>query len=126
MTPQAAGWVYDVVLTQRYKESIGAIMWTGARENRRDEGKGAAFLSVCPCQYGPCGRCGDGRPELCKQKPVVSPETRILSPNGWALTPVWRSGRPCCWVCPTVARPAEPEPEPAVVQLELFALAGAS
>lgn len=117
MTPAAADWVYDVVLTQRYKESVGAIMWTGARENRRDEGKGAAFLEVCPCRYGQCGRCSDGRPDLCAHRawnPGISPETHIVSQRGYALARVWRRGRPCAWVCSSVR----------AGQMELFALAG--
>jgi hypothetical protein len=115
VTPEAADWVYDVVLTRRYKESAGAIMWTGARENRRDEGAGASFLRMCECQYGPCGRCSDGRPELCGHRawtPALSPDTYIQDRHGHALNRVWRSGKPCAWLCSTVR----------LGQLELFAV----
>jgi hypothetical protein len=46
MPAEAAAWIYDVVLTQKYKESCGAIMWTGAGPSRRDEGMGPAFLAL--------------------------------------------------------------------------------
>jgi hypothetical protein len=103
MTPEAADWVYDVVLTRRYKESTGAIMWTGARENRRDEGKGAAFLRMCCCQYGLCGHCGDGRPDRCSHRewtPPAQPATHLMDRRGMVLASVWRSGKPCAWLCP--------------------------
>lgn len=105
VTPDEARWVYDVVLTRRFKESAGAIMWTGARENRRDEGGGMAFLALCACQYGLCGRCGDGRPDLCSHRewtPPFAPETYIQDRRGHALRRVWRSGKPCAWLCPSV------------------------
>lgn len=117
MTPAAADWVYDVVLTQRFKESVGAIMWTGAGADRRDEGRGAAFLRMCACQYGPCGRCGDGRPDRCAHRgwtPPLVPDGWIQSRRGLAVGAVWRSGKACAWLCPTVV----------LGQLELFALAG--
>jgi hypothetical protein len=117
VTLDEADWVYAVVLTQRYKESAGAIMWTGARENRRDEGQGAAFLRMCDCQSGLCGRCSDGRPERCAHRawtPPSVPETHIQDRRGHALDPVWRAGKPCAWLCSTVR----------LGQLELFAAAG--
>jgi hypothetical protein len=118
MTPAAADWVYDVVLTQRYKESAGAIMWTGAREQRRDEGQGAVFLRTCACQFGLCGRCSDGRPDRCPHRdwsPPVVPETYVQDRSGYAIARVWRSGKPCWWLCPSAR----------VGQLELFAVGGA-
>lgn len=117
MTPEAAAWVYDVVLTRRYLESVGAIMWTGKGDDRHDEGQGPAFLALCDCQFGPCGRCAGGRPDLCAHaawNPGISPETYIVSPRGYALARVWRRGKPCRWVCTSV-KPG---------QMELFALAG--
>jgi hypothetical protein len=119
MPTEDAAWIYDVVLTRKYLESVGAIMWTGAGANRRDEGQGPVFLAKCACQYGQCGRCSDRRPELCSHRawnPGISPETYIVSQRGYALARVWRSGRPCRWLCSSVR----------VGQLELFALAGAS
>jgi hypothetical protein len=117
MPAEAAAWIYSTVLTRRYLESVGAIMWTGAGANRRDEGQGPAFLALCDCRYGLCGRCSGGRPDLCAHRnwsPGISAETYIVSPRGYALARVWRSGRPCRWLCPSVR----------VGQLELFALAG--
>lgn len=105
MTHEATDWVYDVVLPQRYLESAGAIMWTGARENRRDEGHGVAFLRLCACQYGPCGRCGDGRPDRCAHRewtPPFMPATYLQDRRGMAIAAVWRSGKACAWLCPTV------------------------
>jgi hypothetical protein len=117
MPTEDAAWIYDVVLTRKYLESVGAIMWTGAGASRRDEGMGPAFLALCACQYGQCGRCSDGRPELCSHRawnPGISPEAYIVSQRGYALARVWRRGRPCRWLCTSVR----------VGQLELFALAG--
>lgn len=120
MRPEAADWVYDVVLTQRYKESAGAIQWTGkqATGTWRDEGPGAAMLRTCPCQYGLCGRCADGRPDRCAHRdwtPPLSPETYVHGRrHGAAVARVWRKGKPCAWLCPNVR----------LGQLELFALAG--
>lgn len=117
MTPAAADWVYREVLTQRFRESAGAVMWTGAREHRRDEGPGAAMLRTCRCQYGLCGHCGDGRPDRCTHRnwtPPAGPDTWIQGRGGAALVPVWRVGKPCAWLCPNAR----------VGQLELFALAG--
>ncbi len=121
MTPDAADWVYDVVLTRRYKESVGAIMWTGAREHRRDEGQGAAFLRKCACQYGPCGHCGDGRHDRCghrEWRPPASPCTYVQNPRGHALTAVWPSGTACAWLCPCVC------PAPVAPPIEQLALVG--
>jgi hypothetical protein len=120
VTPAAADWVYEHVLTQRYKESAGAIMWTGARENRRDEGRGAAFLRMCCCQYGLCGRCGDGRTDRCGHRewsPPLTPDTWLQTQDGWAVAGVWRSGKACWWLCSTAAA--------GLGQLELFAVGGA-
>lgn len=114
MTPEQARWVYDVVIPLRYKESVGAVMWTGARENRRDGGQGMAFLAMCACQYGLCGRCGDGHPERCSHanwEPGVHADTGIIAVSGASVAQVWRKGRPCYWLCPTVR----------VGQLSLFA-----
>jgi hypothetical protein len=109
--PEEADWVYDVVLTQRYKESTGCIMWTGAREKRRDEGPGKAMVRKCECEYGLCGRCSDGRPDRCAHRdwtPPTSPETWIQNPRGLALTAVWRAGAPCHWLCPTASTGVDP------------------
>ncbi|MHB1139887.1 MAG: DUF6248 family natural product biosynthesis protein, partial [Microthrixaceae bacterium] len=104
MTTEAADWVYGVVLTRRYKESAGAIMWTGARENRRDGGAGAAFLRSCPCEVRLCGRCGDGRPDRCAHRswsPGPTPATFVQDHRGMAVAEVWRAGTACSWVCAT-------------------------
>lgn len=120
MPPSAADWVYDVVITRRYKESAGAIMWTGKGDDRRDEGYGAVMLRTCPCQYGPCGHCGLGRHHRCTHRrfaPTVSPATYVQNPRGYALTPVWTAGKPCAWRCPCVC----PAPvTPPLEQLSLF------
>lgn len=105
MTPAEADWVYDVVLTQRYKESVGAVMWTGARELRRDEGRGRAFVRTCECFWGPCGWCGDGRPDKCAHRDgrvgaAREPLTSIITAAGYALIDVWTVGRGCKWNCP--------------------------
>ncbi len=105
MTPEAAGWVYDVVLTRRYKESVGAIEWTGARENRRDAGLGAAMVRGCECQFGLCGHCGDGRPDRCSHRewtPPLVPETYLQDRSGYVVAEVWRTGKACAWLCPNV------------------------
>lgn len=126
MKPAAADWVYEHVLTQRFKESAGAIEWTGARENRRDEGAGAARLRWCPCQWGPCGRCSDGRHDRCAHKgewrPPATPATWIQDRAGHALTAVWMPGRPCAWRCSCVC--PQPDSDP-VEQMALFAVGGA-
>lgn len=134
MTDDAAGWVYDIVLTQRYKESAGAIMWTGKGANRRDEGEGRAFIACCECQYGPCGRCSDGRHERCTHhhwRPTPGPATHVVNQRGYALNAVWMSGKACVWRCSCGCPAPKPvvevaaAPEPVFEQLDLFALAGA-
>lgn len=116
MTPEAADWVYRHVLTDRLKESSGAIMWTGSGPDRRDEGRGAAMLRTCRCQYGRCHRCLLGSHDGCTGIRVTGPAARVLDRTGLALAEVWPSGRPCAWQCPCGCR--------GVGQLELFALAG--
>lgn len=118
MTPEAADWVYDVVLTQRYKEGSGAIMWTGAREQRYDGGHGAAFLRACPCETVLCGHCGDGRTHRCTHRswaPPPVPAAWVVDRAGMAVAAVWMSGRPCRWLCANAPRG----------QLDLFAVGGA-
>ena len=118
MTPEAADWVYEHVLTRRYKESAGAIEWTGAREKRRDEGRGPLRLRECPCWYGLCGRCGDGRPDRCSHRewaPPFVPAARVQNRRGMVVADVWLVGKPCSWLCPNVR----------LGQLELFAVGGA-
>jgi len=120
MTPEAADWVYDVVLTQRFKESAGAIEWTGARENRRDEGRGRIRVRECPCEWRLCGRCADGRPDRCAHRdwtPSVGPVAYIQNRRGGVVGEVWPAGKPCAWLCSTVVAGS-------LGQLELFALAG--
>lgn len=117
MNSAAADWVYTVVLTRRYLESCGAIMWTGKGAGRKDEGHGAVMLRTCPCQWGPCGHCTVGRHHRCTHRrfaPTASPATYIQNPRGCALTPVWMVGQPCAWRCPCVC------PAPALEQLVLF------
>lgn len=136
MPAAAADWVYDRVLTRRYKESTNAIDWVGARENRRDEGKGAAFLRVCSCQYGPCGHCSAGRHDRCshrERQPAPACTTYLQNSAGLAIAEVWRSGKPCAWLCTCdcrTAAPVDPEqptvmaPELVFEQISLFELAG--
>lgn len=119
MPREAADWVYDVVLTQRFKESAGCIQWTGFRKTGtwRDEGPGAVMLRTCPCEYGLCGRCADGRPDRCAHRewtPPLVPAAYVQNRRGMAIAKVWRSGKPCTWLCPNVR----------LGQLELFAPAG--
>lgn len=120
MTPSAADWVYDVVLTQRFKESAGCIEWTGFKKTGkwRDEGRGPARLRECCCEYGLCGGCADGRLGRCAHRewtPPVQPATYIQNRRGMAIAEVWPSGKPCSWLCSNVR----------LGQLELFAVGGA-
>lgn len=118
MTPAAADWVYEHVLTRRFKESAGAIMWTGAGKDRTDAGQGAAFLRTCCCETGLCGRCGDGRPDRCTHRgwaPAPAPASWLVDRAGMAVAAVWMSGKPCAWLCANAPRG----------QLDLFAVGGA-
>lgn len=63
-------------------------------------------VDVCPCQYGPSGHCGEGRHERCPRTlgsdrhGIPLPETHVVSRSWGALTPVWRVGAACRWLCP--------------------------
>lgn len=140
MTPEAAAWVAEHVLT---KWALSG--WTV--EQRR----------VCPCQYGPTGHCQDGDHTKCAHHgrregyPKPSPDTHVISRRGssYGSAPVWRAGQPCVWRCPcTVCADAPALPGLAAAgagaprrlmasnqppgraepmeQLDLFDLAGAS
>ncbi|QLQ37971.1 DUF6248 family natural product biosynthesis protein [Micromonospora robiginosa] len=114
----AATWIRDVVLPPAYR-------------------KGTRDQSVCPCQWGVCGHCQAGRHEKCNVvawggAPRAHGDTRItdargLVAGGWGVrsTEVWRSGRPCRWICPCGCTPigcALPPASPAgPEQLDLFA-----
>ncbi len=135
MTPAEAAWVYTTVFTERYLNAVGAIAYTGAGPTRRDEGQGAAFLALCPCQWGACGYCALlGKHDRCTSHGrgrTVAKAAAIVSREGYWRADVWPTGAPCSWRCPCGCAPevlpiAAPEPEPvfAVEQLELFALAG--
>ncbi len=140
MTAAAADWVYAEVLTPAYRRAVSA-------EGRgQDEDQlGTAAVRICPCQWGPCGRCEVlGRHDQCTTKvgfagqPPVSSYGWLHNASGlmvflWSQAlgrrvsvEVWPSGTPCAWRCPCVC----PVPEPVLVrepefeQLGLFALAG--
>ncbi|WP_194821285.1 DUF6248 family natural product biosynthesis protein [Micromonospora sp. S-DT3-3-22] len=82
-----AAWIRDTVLTAGYLAAT-------------------PDPTRCPCQGGPSGHCGNGN---CGQCPRTQewhrhgqpdPETYIVSSNHHAaLTPVWRAGRACRWLC---------------------------
>lgn len=100
MTPEAADWVYEVVLTQTYRRAVGA-------EGRGNEDLqlGPAAVRTCHCQWGPCGHCSAGRVDRCAHRtipdwPRPSPATHIVTRAGGARTDVWLSGTPCRWRCP--------------------------
>lgn len=79
----------DTVLPVRYVASVGP-------------------LNVCPCQYGPSGHCRNGRHEKCQRTwgwerhGQPEPETYVVGRDWSALTPVWRVGTACRWLCPCV------------------------
>lgn len=88
-----ADWVYDVVLTRAYKDSVGALE------------KGAAFLRTCPCFWGPCQHCKTGRPDACAHRDGRAGRSRracasIVARGGGWLADVWPAGRGCKWNCP--------------------------
>ncbi|MET9303208.1 DUF6248 family natural product biosynthesis protein [Micromonospora aurantiaca] len=118
MPAHAAAWIHDVVLPPKYRQ-------------------GTTDPSKCPCQGGPCGHCDAGRHQQCAViawggAPVVRPETVIVDSRGYVAVArgvrsvdVWRSGRPCRWVCSCGCAPIGCEPPPATepaYQLDLFAL----
>jgi hypothetical protein len=89
LTPAAAEWVKTAVLPKAYFR----------------EGAYAPLITKCPCQWGQCGTCKDlGKHEKCNTNhggSVASPEAYVISRrHGGALTPVWRTGTPCRWICP--------------------------
>lgn len=109
MTPEAADWVYTVVLTQTYRDSCSA--------DDTDR-----LIRTCHCQGGPCGHCPAGRHEQCPTRllgPHPGPETYVVSHTGRARTAVWLLGRACAWRCPCVCPPPVPPP------VEQLALVGA-
>lgn len=124
MTLAAADWIYAEVLPRAYRSNT--------------PGQVPHDLRHCRCQGSTCGWCMSPpwRHERCTTRthgPVVGCETYLLNQGGHhpasGYVPVWLSGTPCAWRCPcgcAVTKTPEvvAEPEPAVVQLELFALAG--
>lgn len=62
--------------------------------------------TICPCQYGPSGHCNAGNHPKCprtwgwERHGQPEPETHIVSRDYGALTPVWRTGQACRWLCP--------------------------
>jgi hypothetical protein len=116
MTPEAAAWVYNVVLTATYRQSCTI------------EGNPRTIVDCC-CHGGQCGHCGAGRHHQCTtvlHGPIVHPETYVVSRSGGAYTPVWLAGTPCRWMCACDCPAPEPVavPVPEFEQLDLFALAG--
>lgn len=83
----AAAWIRDVVLTLTYRRSTGGIL-------------------RCPCQGSASGHCQNGHHDQCPRTRgwhrhgQPDPETYVVSRSGGALTPVWRAGRACRWLCP--------------------------
>lgn len=110
MSPDAAAWVRDHVLTPTY------------RANTVDPAR-------CPCQWGPSGHCLAERHDRCprtqgwERHGQPSPDTWITDAQGMVAhapgvtAAVWRAGTPCRWLCPctchaTVAAlfPLPPQP----------------
>lgn len=90
----AATWIRDVVLPPAYRA-------------------GTTDPSICPCQYGPSGHCAAGRHERCPRTwgwhrhGEPDPDTHITNAAGRvggapsvSSVAVWRTGRPCRWLCP--------------------------
>lgn len=105
MTPSAADWVYQMVLTSTYRDSctVEGNPW---------------LIRNCRCQHGACGHCTSGNHEQCRTHadgPLVGPETYVVNHRGGARTAVWLSGKPCAWRCPCDC----PDPEPQIGQLAL-------
>lgn len=124
MTPAAADWVYDVVLTPAYRRSVGA----DATDEEASHITGPAILRMCPCQWGTCHGCQAGHHAGCVRARIVTAVTHVLGTSGSVLVlpvdgggsmfvAVWLAGRQCGWRCGCgCGAPAE--------QLDLFALAG--
>lgn len=118
MTPEAAVWVYDVVLA--------GPDWHGNGGDRPPH-----MVRHCRCQGGVCGWCWIGRHAECTTGtlgPVVGCETYLHPESGdGEPVAVWLSGKPCAWRCactgPTPAAPVAPSAS-RIEQLDLFALLG--
>lgn len=91
-----AAWIRDTVIPVSY------------RRNTTDPAK-------CACQWGACGHCKAGRHRDCTTTAwgwSPSPDTYLCGAR------VWRSGRPCRWICPCITcRSVSFTP----IQLDLFA-----
>lgn len=114
MTPEAADWVYEHVLTGTFRRSVGA---EGRGKDADDLALGPAAVRTCPCQWGPCGHCQAGRIDRCAHRsipdwPRPEPAAYLVGRNGGALALVWTVGKPCRWRCPG---------PPSGEQVELFA-----
>lgn len=98
---------------------------------RSDPDDPPGYREHCPCQWGPCGRCQDGRCDLCAADTGwdgggPEPLTYIEARDRSALTPVWApvGARDCSWRCPchaaghprravpARARPVQAPPKP--------------
>ena len=119
--PDAAAWIRDQVLPASYRDEIRA-----------------GLIAHCACQWGPCGHCQDGDHQQCAVvawggAPRAHGDTYIVNRRGQVATgrgvpsvEVWRSGRPCRWICPCGCTPIgcarPPTGVPSSYQLDLFAL----
>lgn len=111
VTPEAADWVYEHVLTAAYRD-------------------GAAFeIRHCPCDWGTCTSCRYGDHRHCAHAalaPHPSTNTYIRDRAGVCVVEcltgrfavLWPIGSPCVWRCACSCA------GPVGAQLELFALAG--
>lgn len=117
MTPEAADWVYQHVLTPAYRDGMGCGE------------KGPVMVRICPCEWDTCSNCLWGRHAECHERAlpgIEAPATRIVDRSGAVvvehrtgrLAAVWPSGTPCVWRC------ACPCVRPVGAQLGLFDLAG--
>lgn len=121
MTPEAAAWVADIVLTRAMLKAY----------SRQD---------LCSCYGGVCHHCLSGHRERCVVvawggAPPVQCEGWITDRKGRVIPgcpDVWRAGRPCRWVCACTDCPPRPERPPVdapsvAIQLDIFSalMAGA-
>lgn len=115
---EVAAWISDVVLTRVYRNATSGP-------------------ELCACQYGICGHCKAGGHADCQMVTwggappahgdtyVTNARGQVASAQGVRSVEVWRSGRPCRWLCSCGCTPigaALPPTGPTPpIQLDLFA-----
>ena len=98
MTPEEAAWVRAHILPAPIVDSQRVLM------------------RMCPCQWGPCGRCHHGQHDQCvlRRDPHwyerTMPDTHLCGTDGTARAPVWQAGHRCRWQCPCDCPPLAPPP----------------